>query len=157
MPLFDFICEDGHVRERLFRHRENVPFDGPCRTCGGASVRMVSKPAMTPGKWGDQTGKHGINGHYDKGLGARYYTSAQRDALMEEKGLLHASDVGGHFIEDKMSSEADDFQAHRKVVDAYKGHLKASGGDKGKAVAKTFTVSQMKESGHLENTSVKGD
>jgi len=156
MPLFDYQCEDGHVEERLFQGGEDVPAGVDCLHCGKPALRLLSMPSFTPGRWGDQTGKYGVNGHYDKGLGARYQTSAQRDRIMEKKGLVHASDTPRHFIEDKMEAEKKDSVEHSKTMSTYKSNLKKYG-DRGVASAKTFSISQMKKSGALVDSSIKGE
>ncbi len=54
-----------------------------CVMCGKPAKRLqVYRIARTPGRWGDQTGKYGVNGYYDKGLGATYHSSMEREKIM---------------------------------------------------------------------------
>jgi hypothetical protein len=91
--------------------------------------RMMSLPAKTSGKWGDQTGKWGVNGFYDRGLGATYYTSAEREKIARSKGLVPLEDVGGDsFIENRFSAERNIREQQDKILQDYKDKVKEYGG-----------------------------
>ena len=101
MPLFDYFC-GKHVHEALFLPKEEIPNQIQCPECGQLALKQLSMPASTPGRWGDQTGKYGVNGFFDRGLGARYHTSMERDAIMDAKGLAPLSSFDKHHVEDTM-------------------------------------------------------
>ncbi len=154
MPLFDYFC-GAHVHEALFLPKEEVPNSIECPKCGKISLKQMPMPASTPGRWGDQTGKYGVDGFFDRGLGARYQTSMQREAIMEAKGLVSTNDFDKHHVEDTLQKQL----AHEKQQDAnlarYKSNLKKFEGDKTRAVAETFTVSEMKKQGTLSQDAAK--
>jgi|TARA_R110002051_G_scaffold152207_1_gene224830 hypothetical protein len=154
MPLFDYFCGE-HVHEALFLPREEVPEDIKCPVCGDVATKQLSMPASTPGRWGDQTGKFGVNGFYDRGLGARYQTSMQREKIMDAKGLVPESSFGKHHVEDTLQRQT----AHQKQQDAniarYKNNVKKFEGDKGRAIAETFTVAEMKKNGTMAKDAAK--
>ena len=154
MPLLDYFCGE-HVNEALFLPREEVPDSIKCPQCGELALKQLAMPALTPGRWGDQTGKYGVDGFYDRGLGARYQTSMQREAIMEAKGLVSTNDFDKHHVEDTLQKQL----AHEKQSDAnlarYKSNLKKFEGDKSRAVAETFTISEMKKQGTLAKDAAK--
>lgn len=154
MPLFDYFCGE-HVHEALFLPKEEVPDSIDCPQCGKLALKQLSMPANTPGRWGDQTGKYGVDGFFDRGLGARYQTSMQREAIMEAKGLVSTNDFDKHHVEDTLQKQV----AHEKQADAnlarYKSNLKKFEGDKSRAVAETFTISEMKKQGTLAKDAAK--
>ena len=151
MPLFEYECPDQHVTEVLLRTQE-IPPSMIC-SCGQLASKIVSAPAWTPGRWGDQTGRYGVNGHYDKSLGATYSTSMQRDRIMREKGLVSQEDLPQHFIEDTMEKEAEQSQQHEANVKTRKTNL--SKHEPGRAIAETFSVPEMRKQGILTDTKVK--
>jgi hypothetical protein len=154
MPLFDYFCGE-HVHEALFLPKEEVPDSIQCPQCDEVALKQLSVPANTPGRWGDQTGKYGVDGFYDRGLGARYQTSMQREALMEKKGLVSTGDFDKHYVEDSLQRQS----AHQKQQDAnlsrYKSNMKKFEGDKGRALTETFSISEMKKQGTLAQDAAK--
>tara|TARA_R100000664_G_scaffold3143_6_gene7306 strand:+ start:2062 stop:2532 length:471 start_codon:yes stop_codon:yes gene_type:complete len=154
MPLFDYFCGE-HVHEALFLPKEEVPDSIECPQCGRTAIKQLSIPASTPGRWGDQTGKYGVDGFYDRGLGARYQTSMQREAIMEKKGLVSTGDFDKHLVEDTLQRQS----AHQKQQDAniarYKANMKKFEGDKGRAIAETFSVAEMKKQGTMAQDAAK--
>jgi|TARA_R110000751_G_scaffold8840_2_gene34358 hypothetical protein len=154
MPLFDYFCGE-HVHEALFLPKEEVPDSIKCPECDNDSYKQISIPAHTPGRWGDQTGKYGVNGFFDRGLGARYQTSMQREALMDKKGLVSTGDFDKHHVEDTLQRQC----AHQKQQDLniarYKNNVKKFEGDKGRAIAETFTVAEMKKNGTMAKDAAK--
>jgi hypothetical protein len=130
-------------------------FDYYCPQCGQLALKQLSMPASTPGRWGDQTGKYGVDGFYDRGLGARYQTSMQREAIMEKKGLVSTGDFDKHFVEDTLQRQT----AYQKQQDAniarYKANMKKFDGDKSRAVAETFSIAEMKKQGTLAQDAAK--
>ena len=154
MPLFDYFCGE-HVHEALFMPKEEVPHSIKCPKCGETSVKQLSMPANTPGRWGDQTGKYGVDGFYDRGLGARYQTSMQREAIMDAKGLASASDFDKDIVEDSMQRQMEYQNQQDKNLARYKANLKKFDGDKSRAIGETFTISEMKKQGTLAQDAAK--
>tara|TARA_R110002020_G_scaffold46851_3_gene133464 strand:+ start:10669 stop:11127 length:459 start_codon:yes stop_codon:yes gene_type:complete len=152
MPLFDYQCKYGHVTERLI-YGGDIPNNAICK-CGSNSERMVSAPAYTPGRWGDQTGKYGVNGHYDHALGASYSTSMEKEAIMRKKGVISSSDLDQHFVEDRIQKEEAEHAQHQGNIKALKQNLAKH--EPGRAIAETFSVPEMRKQGILTDSNVKG-
>ncbi len=155
MPLFDYECGDRHRFEEFFKAGSEIPLSIPCKTCRQPAIKQLSTPAFTPGRWGDQTGKYGVNGFYDKGLGARYHNSMEREKLMDSRGVVDAGAFDKHFHEDKIEKGNQSAEEHQKDVRALNANLQKAKGDAGQAIAETFSVKRMKEKGYL-NDGVKG-
>lgn len=146
--MFDYFCGE-HVHEELFLPKEEAPNSIACPECGELALKQMSMPAFTPGRWGDQTGKYGVNGFFDRGLGARYHTSMERESIMDAKGLASVSDLDKHHVEDAMEKTiAADKQQDANIA-RYKANIKKFNGDKSRAVGETFSVSEMEKQGTL--------
>jgi putative FmdB family regulatory protein len=129
MPIHDYACFECEKIEEKFIKMSQVNDVMSCSTCGKEMKRMMSLPAKTSGKWGDQTGKWGVNGFYDRGLGATYYTSAEREKIARSKGLVPLEDVGGDsFIENRFSAERNIREQQDKILQDYKDKVKEYGG-----------------------------
>lgn len=128
MPLFDYICYTCKKQtDRLCKY-ENKDAQ-TCKDCDSPLHSLVSAPAKTAGKWGDQTGKWGVNGCFDRGLGATYYTSMERERIAKSKGLVPLEDVGGDsFVEKRMSAELNIKAEQDKVLQSYKDKVAEYGG-----------------------------
>jgi hypothetical protein len=148
MPLFDYFC-GNHVHEALFLPKEEIPNQIQCPECGQLALKQLSMPASTPGRWGDQTGKYGVNGFFDRGLGTRYHTSMERDAIMDAKGLAPLSSFDQHHVEDTMEKTITENKRQDSNIARYKANLKKFNGDKSMAVGETFSVSEMEKQGTL--------
>lgn len=155
MPLFDYECGDRHRFEEFFKAGSEIPLTLPCTVCKQPAIKQLSSPAFTPGRWGDQTGKYGVNGCYDKGLGATYHTSMERERIMDARGLVDAGSFDKHFHEDKIERATTHVNEHRADVRTLNETLRETKGDAGQAIAETFSVKRMKEKGYL-NDEVKG-
>ena len=151
MPLYDYKHNDCPTFEVL------VPFsraDVPCKTCGLPATRLVSLPARTATLWGDTC--FGINGHFDRGLGTRVTSYRHTDKLLEERGLVRESDLGGDmWYERQMDAQAAERKAHKAVVNAYADNIKKFDGDKGLAMAETFPAHQMLKEAHAHDAGEK--
>jgi putative FmdB family regulatory protein len=111
MPLYDFRCsQHGRFEDLVPASQDSLP----CPKCSQPSRKMISMPARTSGRWGDCSGSGGVNGYYDKALGASYSNSMERDAIMKAKNLIHLEDLGGdsfmdsHFEKEKARNAATD-------------------------------------------------
>ena len=135
--------------------KEEVPHSIKCPQCGKPAIKQLSMPANTPGRWGDQTGKYGVDGFYDRGLGARYQTSMQREAIMEKKGLVSTGDFDKHFVEETLQRQSEHKNQQDKNLARYKANLKKFDGDKSRSIGETFTISEMKKQGTLAQDAAK--
>ena len=129
MPIYDYACYTcKKVEEKFVKFSDK---DTQSCTCGKGMVRLVSAPAKTVGRWGDQTGKWGVNGYFDRGLGATYYSSAEREKIAKAKGLIPLEDVGGDsFIENRMAAELNIKAEQDKILQSYKDKVAEYGGSK---------------------------
>jgi len=126
--MYDFICYTCKKQTDRLCKFENKD-EQTCRDCDSPLRSLVSAPAKTAGKWGDQTGKWGVNGCFDRGLGATYYTSAERERIAKSKGLVPLEDVGGDsFIEKRMSAELNIKAEQDKILQSYKDKVAEYGG-----------------------------
>lgn len=129
MPIHDYACFDCEKIEEKFIKMSQVNDVMSCSICGKEMKRMMSLPAKTAGKWGDQTGKWGVNGFYDRGLGATYYTSAEREKIARAKGLVPLEDVGGDsFVENRFAAERSIREQQDKILQEYKNKVSEYGG-----------------------------
>ena len=156
MPLREAACKQCmNIEEVLVKMDAEAP---SCKVCGSERKFLLSMPAKTSGRWGDNTGKYGVNGCYDRGLGATYYTSMEREAICKAKGLIPLSDVGGdNFVEKRLSDQAQLKSNQDRILQAY--HDKVSyygGGNEGKikAIEEVFPASDcLHETGAVNTIS----
>lgn len=128
MPIYDFICYTCKKQTDRLCKFENKE-EQTCKDCNSPLHSLVSAPAKTAGKWGDQTGKWGVNGCFDRGLGATYYNSMDRERIAKSKGLVPLEDVGGDsFIEKRMSAELNIKAEQDKILQSYKDKVSEYGG-----------------------------
>lgn len=100
-----------------------------CKECGSERKFLISMPAKTSGRWGDNTGKYGVNGCFDRGLGATYYNSMEREAICKAKGLIPLSDVGGdNFVEKRLTEEAQIKRDQDRILQSYHDKIAYYGG-----------------------------
>ena len=156
MPIHGYKCPDGHYSEELFRNAGLVTKQITCRYCDQLADKQLSAPAFTPGRWGDQMGKYGVNGFFDRGLGASYSNSMERERIADAKGLAPASDFDQHHAADCMEKQQAADNQHTKNMEKYKSSLKDHG-DQGRAIAETFSVGEMRKQGTLKDSGVRGD
>ncbi len=132
MPMMLYTCSGC---DRSFE--ELVPHPAPdaidCIMCGVEAPRLhVYRIAKTPGRWGDQTGKYGVNGYYDKGLGATYHSSMEREKIMKAKGLVSLEDYDQHMWEDETEKRVAQAQAQQDLSDRLDTARAKHGDDHGK-------------------------
>lgn len=132
MPMMLYTCSGC---DRSFE--ELVPHPAPdaidCIMCGVEAPRLhVYRIAKTPGRWGDQTGKYGVNGYYDKGLGATYHSSMEREKIMKAKGLVSLEDYDPHMWEDETEKRVAKAQAQQDLSDRLDTARAKHGDDHGK-------------------------
>ena len=128
MPMYDFICYTCKKQTDRLCKFENKDAQ-TCKDCDSPLRSLVSAPAKTSGKWGDQTGKFGVNGYYDRGLGATYYNNDQREKIAKSKGLIPLDAVGGDsFVEKRMSAELNIKAEQDKILQSYKDKVSEYGG-----------------------------
>jgi len=42
MPIYEYICERGHISEEIYLDRAKAPGEGQCKFCEGDNVKIVS-------------------------------------------------------------------------------------------------------------------
>jgi|TARA_R110000796_G_scaffold198588_1_gene314915 hypothetical protein len=107
MPLYvyDILGPDGlpsgETIEEIFKASE-VPDQLKGALTGAIAIRRrVNLIARTPDKWGaGGTGKWGINGFFDRGLGVRYNSYEERDAICKARGVVPLDDMPKYYLED---------------------------------------------------------
>ena len=72
-----------------------------------------------------------MNGFFDRGLGASYHTSMEREKIARSKGLIPLEDVGGEaFIDNRLSQEKSIKDEQDRILRAYKDKVELYGGSK---------------------------
>jgi len=134
MPMYLFTCAVCDMTtEELVKRPAPDAID--CVMCGKPAKRLqVYRIARTPGRWGDQTGKYGVNGYYDKGLGATYHSSMEREKIMKAKGLVSLEDYGTHMWEDETEKRLAKAKRQQDLSDK----LEAAKAKHGDDVAKVY-------------------
>ncbi len=112
MPLFDFICSDGHRTERYLSRRENP--DPACSECDKPTKRLISRFAAiwtrNISEYGDKrketyykdlkneghtvARKRSGGGTAERPVFERITSVAQQRAYCREEGLLDPGDIG---------------------------------------------------------------
>ena len=128
MPMYDTLCKEHGVHEVLVKH-DQTPL---CPVCQTPTIKLVSMPAKTAGRWGD-TGSY-----FDRGMGCQVENSVHKEQLMKQKGLTPLSDYKSDFIETHQHKQIQEKLEHDKTVSTYKSNLKKFDGDTVKAVCETF-------------------
>ena len=131
MPIFENMCYNCRKVEEVFTKWDTPTSD--CPMCGSERKRLVSAPAKTSMRWGDNGmgASSNINGVYDRGLGATYYTSMERDAICRAKGLVPLSEAGGDaFVEKRISTEIEVKAQQDKVMQTFLDKKAEYGGSK---------------------------
>ena len=130
MPIYEYRCHNNHITERLFK-MDARPETVACSHCSNVASSIVSLIAFTPLRYGDCTGKYGVDGFHDRGLGATYHNSMERDAIMKQKGLISWEEAGGDAAYDRYKTTQiatargqDAYLATFDTVVADGGHIK---------------------------------
>lgn len=142
MPLHRYHCATcGFEAEELYSIHEEPAAEIPC-PCAAGARRCIPLIAVTPGYWGDQTGKYGVNGHYDAGLGVTYHNSKQRDAAIKAAGVAPLSDYPAHFWEDQTAKQQAAKDKRDKFAENYAAAVKRNNGDKIKATTEVMPAGE---------------
>ena len=142
MPLHAYRCLSCHsYEEELFSIREEVPLSMLC-PCGDQAPRQLPRIAITPGRWGDQTGKYGVNGFFDRGLGVTYHNSKQRDAAIKAAGVAPLSDYPAHFWEDQTAKQNAEAERRNEFAANYAATVKKFDGDEIKATTELMPAKE---------------
>lgn len=156
MPIFEEACIVCNKIEEVIKKYEEPTSD--CPKCGSTRKRLISAHAHTPGRFGDNTGKYGVNGCFDRGLGATYYNSMEREAICKAKGLIPLSDVGGDkFVETRLNEQAQLKNDQDRILQAYNDKTSYYGGGvqgKIRAIEEVFPASDcLHETGAVNTIS----
>lgn len=130
MPLRDEACLSCNTITEVLCKWDAGP--ETC-SCGTTKIVLVSMPARTSARWGDAgiAASSNVNGVFDRGLGATYHNSMEREAICKAKGLVPLSDVGGdHFIADRLSAEKDIKSKQDAILASYHSKVAEYGGGK---------------------------
>lgn len=149
MPLREYTCLECEAdTTELFMG--DYPKEIDCPECAGEgyqarAVYKLSLPAKTAMKWGDCWGKHGVNGIYDRGLGARYSNSAERDRICKERGLVPLSEIGEAHVEKVVNKTRKEIARAESDTQRYEAALVKHDGNKEAAVVEAFPAKMMLE------------
>jgi|TARA_R100000149_G_C5861851_1_gene127569 putative FmdB family regulatory protein len=90
MPLYEFKCQScGAEFEHIasFSECDTIAKEMQC-SCGGDVKKLLSIPAFTPERWGDGTGKYGVNGFKCVQSGMRFQNKREQFKWMEKNGKV---------------------------------------------------------------------
>jgi len=96
-------------------------------------------------KYGDCTGKYGVNGYYDKALGATYHNSSERDAICKAKGLVPLSEIGEAYCEKAVAKTRREIARAEADTIALETAIVRNNGNLEKAVVEAFPAKQCLE------------
>jgi len=144
MPIYEHVCPNNHLTEDLYKIK---PETIECPRCHSTAKIKVSAHARTPGRFGDSTGG------YDHSLGRHFNNSMEKERYCKANGLIALSDLGNTVdtIETEIQKQTVEHETHEKDMNTFLDHLKTSE-SQGEAWAKTFTVSNLKEKGLLDDS-----
>ena len=115
MPLYDYRCENNHVTEHLVKDSSQQI---TC-SCGASTKRLVSCHAFTPSLFGDQTGRYGVNGYYNKSLGMQVSNQREADRIAASKGYVNLSEYGSQRLDDEIEAQGHQADKDYKNIVAY--------------------------------------
>lgn len=142
--MYDVMCWKCRKIEEIISRYDDPTSE--CPMCGTERKRLPSAPAKTAMRWGDNgtRASSNVNGTYDRGLGATYHTSMEREAICKAKGLVPLSEVGGDdFVQKRMNTEIEIKAQQDKVLQTYLDKVDTYGGSqqaKVRAVEETFSA-----------------
>ena len=155
MPLRDFHCPQDGTFEDLVKYDVTSM---PCPKCSQMSKVLLSAPARTGTLWnaGWNAGLSN-NGFYSYSAGRQVSSKREEETIMNSRGYVNEKDLGGDSFYDKYMNDA---KADRDKLDAtaaaYRGNLKAFGGDKVRAVSETFPAHEMLEQAAAHDAAENG-
>jgi hypothetical protein len=116
----------------------------------GDLTRLMSVPAKHS-SW-ESTGKYGVNGTYNRGLGCVVYSDADMRAKARAKGLIPADEFSGgtwsNVVDNSINQAIKKHNEHEEAISTIKKSLDEHK-DEGRAIAEAFSIDQMKETGAL--------
>jgi putative FmdB family regulatory protein len=130
MPIYDYMCYTCKKQTDRLVKFENKDIQY-CSVCDDRLKTLVSAPAKTAMKWGvsGMRAASNVNGVFDRGLGATYYNSMEREKIAKSKGLVPLEDVGGDsFIDNRMAAELNIKAQQDKILADYLGKVEEYGG-----------------------------
>jgi len=158
MPLYCFHCYGCDADWEFLQSFEESKEEHLCGHCSEKLQKQTSIFAFTPSRWGDMTGRYGVNGYYSEALGRHVASPAVEDKLCEAKGLVRVSNYNESVITNVIDKSEDDHKEHLKDMETYNANIKKYGDDKegkGRAIAETYSVERLQEKGLLDK-SIKG-
>jgi len=145
MPLYEYHCSTCETTFELKRSVSDRDIPYLCPYDGVETKRLVSAPSFTPGLWGDCTGKYGVNGVYDRGLGTYVQNEKHRDQILKQKGFVRESDISGgkeDYIEQWNEKRHQQLEPQRKFERVFKEEL-AKGKSAEEAVVTASPASEI--------------
>jgi len=145
MAFYEYHCETCNTSYEIRRKVSDRDLPYLCPHDGAETKRMVTAPLFTPGSWGDETGKYGVNGVYDRGLGTYVKNEKHRDQILKQKGFVRESDLSGgreDYIETWNEKRHQQLEPQRKFERVFKEEL-AKGKSAEEAVVTASPASEI--------------
>lgn len=148
MPFYEYQCTLCYSEIELLQSIEEgeyFVYENTCE-CGGDLKKMISTFAHTPSRWGDETGKYGVNGMFSKGLGKIVKNRREEEKIMASMGKVPVADLPQHFIEDRMEQLKEEEAKIETKRMTYISKVKEYGSDikgKIKAITETLPANEM--------------
>lgn len=139
----DQICGDVDYYGRpkfWFDDKDCTPLKEGC----GNTMERVWQPISfhIAAKGMDTHGVHNINGHYSQAFGRYFKNEYAKEEWAEQNGYKKVSESEA---DARLGQQYEDLKKQDKVADTWTDNLKASGGDKVAAAAKTFVPTNMQD------------
>ena len=124
----------GDTREETIENTEG---------CGNVVERILElKPFAIAGASLDTHGVHNVNGYYSHAFGRYFKNEYAKEEYAERNGFKKVTQAQ---CDEKMHSQAQKLQAKDDISKKWTENLKAAGGDKIEAAAKTFVPKNMQD------------
>lgn len=149
MPLREYRCVDcEYTSTELIKGDYPKEIECPeCKAEGHIAIAkyVISLPAKTSLSWGDNTGRFGVNGYYDRALGATYHNSAERDAICKAKGMVPLEEIGEAYCEKIVNKTRKEVARAEADTIALEAAIVKHNGNMEKAVVEAFPAKQCLE------------
>jgi putative FmdB family regulatory protein len=145
MAIYEHKCETCQTIFDVRRPIENRDDPYLCPYDGVVTKRMITAHQLTPGLFGDCTGKYGVNGVYDRGLGTHVHNEKHRDQILKQKGFVRESELSGgreDYIETWNEKRHQQLAPQRKFERVFKEEL-AKGKSAEEAVVTASPASEI--------------
>lgn len=144
MPIYVYKCICCGQKEDIIKPISRMDSEEICGECNLVMKRQITTPAKTATLWGvDWRDGLSGNGYYSRALGRSVSSKRVEEKEMKAKGFIPESELGAHYIDDRLEKEKQEKDEQDAINKTYKENLTKFNGDKIKAVTETFPAHEM--------------